>query len=174
METCLHRISTRLLHINEIEWIHNSNNKKTHKTRESKNVWEIVCGAKDEITKPTIMFFVLALRSRRRRRIRKKAKFKADFVDDRRKGRKVSRRLLEKSQLFVFMEKSAANLKSISKVSNYANIRYEKHLSGTAAVWMDFNWKRIYRCRKSKRKNEKNKEIQLLNQAANRSKGYTK
>lgn len=143
--------STRLLHINEIEW----------SGKKSKNIWEIVCGAKDEITKPTIMFFLYWCFEWHK----KKPEMQSRFCRRNRKSKrkKVSRRLLERSQLFVFMVKAPQTSNQFQKVSRIIpNIRYEKHLSGTATVWMVFNWKRIYRYQKFKQKTQNKKRTDSI------------
>lgn len=97
--------------------------------------------------------------------IKKTPKFKADFVDETEKSKpkKSFKTTIRKESVVRFYGKSAANLKSISKVSRIIpNIRYEKHLSGTATVWMVFNWKRIYRYQKFKQKTPNKKRTDSI------------
>lgn len=136
------------------------------KRKKSKNIWEIVCGAKDEITKPTIMFFVLVLRMA----------WKNPEIQSRKSIRKkVSRRLLEKSQLFVFMVKAPQTSNQFQKSLELYQIYVTRNIcpGQPQSEWFSIENEFIVTKNSNKKLTIKKEQIQFLFKAANRSKGNT-
>lgn len=142
--------STRLLHINEIEW----------SEKKAKIFGKLCAAPKMKSQNQQLCFLYWCFEWHK-----KNPKIQSRFCRRNRKSKpkKSFKTTIRKESVVRFYGKSAANLKSISKVSRIIpNIRYEKHLSGTATVWMVFNWKRIYRYQKFKQKTHNKKRTDSI------------
>lgn len=109
--------------------------------------------------------------------IKKTPKFKADFVDETEKAnqKKVSRRLLERSQLFVFMVKAPQTSNQFQKSLELYQIFVRRNIcpGQPQSEWFSIENEFIVTKNSNKKLTIKKEQIQFLFKAANRSKGNT-
>lgn len=108
---------------------------------------------------------------------KKTPKFKADFVDETEKAnqKKVSRRLLERSQLFVFMVKAPQTSNQFQKSLELYQIFVTKNIcpGQPQSEWFSIENEFIVTKNSNKKLTIKKEQIQFLFKAENRSKGNT-